>query len=198
MKWMFVFGILIVLALGIVLVPQSRNDREMTEGGGMVTGSTASMPHHDIAPTQGAIGTAGTHAGAAETDSGDVVTDVETITGTNDAMALVGRRVDLHVDVQDRANDRAFWVGSRDNRLLVVMSRDIREGAERQRGEPSTHHIVPVHGGQRAAISGVIRPMPKAEARYSWNLTKDDERELADRKVYIAADTVSSEGHGRF
>jgi hypothetical protein len=181
MKWLFAFGLLLALALGILLVPQNRIDRELTADAAAV------------AP----VGTSGTHDNAAEARGADLITEIETITGTNDAMALVGRRVDLHVEVQDRANDHAFWVGSPDNRLLVVIGRDRRDGSQRQRGKPSNHGIAPVRGGQRAAISGVIRPAPKAEQRYSWNLTRDDERELADRKIYIDADSVSSEGHGR-
>jgi hypothetical protein len=179
MKWVFVLGVLLVLGLGIVLVPQNRIDREVTGGAA-------------VAP----VGTSGTHDNATDAKGGDVITEIETITGANDAMGLVGRRVDLHVDVQDRANDHAFWVGSRDNRLLVVIGRDRRGGSQKQRGEPPNHRIAPVRGGQRAAVSGIIRPAPKAEQRYSWNLTRDDERELADRKIYIDADTVSSEGHG--
>lgn len=185
MKWMFVLGLLLVLVLGIMLVSQDRTDRDLTGG---VAAPVGAIP----------VGTAGAHDDAAEARGGDLISDIETITGTNDAMALVGRRVDLHVDVQDRANDYAFWVGSPDNRLLVVIGRDSRDGSQRQRGAPSNHRIAPVRGGQRAAISGVIRPAPKAEQRYSWNLTRDDERELADRKIYIDADTVSSEGHGTF
>ena len=182
MKWLFVLGVVLLLAVGILLVPQNRTDREVARG------QTADSP----------VGTSGTHAALAESPEGDVITEVETITGTNDAMALVGRRVDLHVDVQNRANDYAFWVGSPDNRLLVVIGRDRRTGSQRQRGEAAGHWIAPVRGGQRAAISGVIRPAPKAEHRYNWNLTRDDDRELADRKVYIAADSVRSEGHGSF
>jgi hypothetical protein len=196
MKWLFVLGLIVVATAGLWLVPQDRNDREKREGGGVIAGSTASTPHHDIERSPGAVGTSGTHDGAAETNGGDVITEVETITGTNDGMRLVGRRVDLHVDVQERANDHAFWVGSRDNRLLVVLRRDRRDGMQRQQGRPSNHGISPVHGGQRAAISGVIRAVPEAEQRYSWSLTRDDEQELADRKIYIDADTVSSEGHG--
>ena len=177
---MLALGLGLVLGLGILLVPQNRTDRHLSEHTGTV------------AP----VGTSGAHDNAADARGGDVITEIETITGTNDAMALVGRRVDVHVDVQDRANDHAFWVGSPDNRLLVVIGRDTRDGSERQRGKPSNHRITPVRSGQRAAISGIIRPVPKAEDRYNWNLTRDDERELADRKVYIDADTVSSEGHG--
>ena len=178
MKWVFALGFLIALGLGIVLVPQAGTDT--------------------VSVSRGPVGTSGAHDDAAEAKGGDVITEVETITGTNDAMALVGRRVDLHVDVHDRANDYAFWVGPPDNRLLVVIGRDTRDGSQRQRGESSSHRISPVRGGQRAAISGVIRPAPKAEQRHNWNLTRDDERELADRKVYIDADSVSSEGHGSF
>ena len=164
----------------------------------MVSGSTSRTPHHDSNASPQAVGTSGAHNGSAESHGGDVITDVETITGANDGMALVGRRVDLHVDVQARANDRAFWVGPRDNRLLVVLSRDTRDGLERQTGQPSNHGIAPVRGGQRAAISGVIRPLPKAEHRYSWSLSREEHEELEARKVYIAADTVTSEGHGTY
>ena len=184
MKWLVAVGLIVFFAaVGLWLVPQNRNDRGKRDGG-------------DLGPTAGAVGTTGTHDGAAETHRGDVITEIETITGTNDGMSLVGRHVDLHVDVQDRANDHAFWVGSADNRLLVVLRRDNRHGAERQRGQPSNHGIAPVRGGQRATVSGVVRAAPKDEHRDSWNLTRDDQNELADRKIYIDADTVSSEGHG--
>ena len=180
MKWPFVLGLLLALGLGILLVPGNRTDRDL------IGDEALAAP----------VGTSGTHDSAAEATGADVITEIETITGTNDAMALVGRRVDLHVDVHSRANDYAFWVGPPDNRLLVVIGRDTRGGPQRQRGEPSRHRIAPVRGGQRAAISGVIRRAPKAEQRYSWNLTREDERELSDRKVYIDAEAVGSEGHG--
>ena len=196
MKWMLLLGVFVVAVAGLWLVPQTRNDREKWDGAGVVAGSTASAPHHDRGRSPGAVGTSGTHDGAAETHQGDVITEVETITGATVGMTLVGRRVDLHVEVQARANDHAFWVGSHDNRLLVVLGRDRRGGGERQGGRSANHGIAPVHGGQRATISGMIRDVPKAERRYSWNLTRDDERELADRKIYIDADTVHSEGHG--
>ena len=184
MKWLSVVGLIVFFAaVGLWLAPQNRYDREEWNGG-------------DLGRTPGALGTSGTHDGAAEMHRGDVITEIETITGATDGMSLVGRHVDLHVDVQDRANDYAFWVGSPDNRLLVVLRRDNRDGAERQRGQPSNHRIAPVHGGQRATISGVVRAAPKGEHRYSWNLTRDDENELVDRKIYIDADAVSSEGHG--
>lgn len=195
MKWLFVLGLIIVATAGLWLV-QDRNDREQWDGAGATARSMSRAPHDDLKGTPGAVGTSGVHDGAAETNHGDVITEVETITGTNDGMGLVGRRVDLHVDVQSRANDHAFWVGPRDNRLLVVLRRDGRDDAQQQHGRPSNHGLSPVHGGQRATISGVIRSAAKAEQRHSWSLTRDDQRELADRKIFIDADTVRSEGHG--
>jgi hypothetical protein len=190
MKWVFVLGLIALALAGIWLIPQNRNDREKWEGGGVIAGSTSSTPHHDEQPAP-PVGTSGVHEGAAESHRGDVITEIETITGANDAMALVGRRVDLHVDVQARANDHAFWVGSPDNRLLVVFGRDNRNGTKRQSGVPASHGIEPVRDGQRAAISGVVRSIPIKEHRYNWNLTADDERELSERKVYIHAESVS-------
>lgn len=180
MTWLFALGLLLLVGLGVLFVPNNRTAREL---------AVVDAP---VPP----VGTSGTHDSATEAKGADVITEIETITGTNDAMVLVGRRVDLHVDVQNRANDYAFWIGSADNRLLVVIGRDKRGGPQRQRGQAAHHRIAPVRGGQRAAISGVIRPAPSAEQRYSWNLTRADERELSDRKVYIDAEAVSSEGHG--
>jgi hypothetical protein len=148
--------------------------------------------------SSGAVGTSGTHDGAAEGHESNAVREIETITGANDGMALVGRRVDLHVDVQDIASGQAFWVGSADNRVLVVLARDNRSGRQRQGGTPASHGIAPVRGGQRAMISGVIRRMPRAEDMTGWDLTEDEKRELSEKKIYIRADTVSSEGHGTF
>ena len=184
MKSLFVLGLVALAALGLWLVPQNRDDR--------IT------PRDRAVEPPRAVGTSGTHDGSSEAPDANAVTEIETITGVNDGMTLVGRRVDLHVEVQQRANDVAFWVGSPDNRVLVVLGRDNRTGEQRQKGAPSGHGISPVRGGQRAAISGVIRPVPPAEQRMSWSLTEADEKELADRKIYIRADTVSSEGHGSF
>ena len=192
MKRMFVAGFLGLAALGLWLAPL--NDSRLEDSPRNVV--TASMAGAAKAEP-GAVGTSGVaHAGAAEDQGGDVVTEIETITGTNDGMVLVGRRVDLHVEVQDLSNGHAFWVGSPDNRVLVVMRRDTRSGADRQHGTPSGHRIAPVHDGQRAAISGVIRPVPSAEDRFSWNLTAGELQTLNERKIYILADSVSSEGHG--
>jgi hypothetical protein len=200
-RWMLIVGGLALAAVMVWLVPQNRNDREDWEGGGVKVGSAnQGSAHSDMGapqtPEGNAVGTAGSHDAALGVDDPTVLREVETITGANDAMSLVGRRVDLHVDVQARANDHAFWVGSPDNRVLVVWGRDNRDGARRQAGIPASHGIEPVHDGQRAAISGVVRPIPIAEQRFSWDLTEQDRKELGDRKIYIRADTVRPEGHG--
>jgi hypothetical protein len=189
MKWLLVLGIFAVAIAGLWLMPNTRAESY---------GKTPRPIASDARDSSGAIGTSGTHAGAAEDAPGDTVREIETITGANDGMTFVGRRVDLHVDVQEMANDRAFWVGSADNRVLVVLGRDNRTGSQRQHGTTAAHRITPVHHGQRAMISGVVRPMPTAEEMSSWDLTTADQKELAERKIYIRADTVGSEGHGSF
>jgi hypothetical protein len=197
-RWLLA-GAVLALAVALVwLVPQNRNDREEWNGGGVEVGSAnQGSAHSDMNPPPSkeaqAVGTTGSHDDAAGEEDAAVLREIETITGANDAMALVGRRVDLHVDVQARANDHAFWIGSPDNRLLVVVARDNRNGAKRQAGVPASHGIEPVRNGQRAAISGVLRSIPIAEHRYGWDLTERDEQELHERKVYIHADTVTPE-----
>jgi hypothetical protein len=187
--WIWVVPVAGICVLGLWLAPQASSKRPTfvsTDAAYAVgtTGQPGSAPASDVAAT------------AYDVDpQPSLIREIETITGANDAMALTGRRVDLHVDVQERATDVAFWVGPRDNRVLVVLA---RPRDRRQRGEPAGHWITPVHGGQRAAISGVIRPVPAAEDMMSWNLTDEDKAELDDRKVYIRADAVGSEGHGHF
>jgi hypothetical protein len=190
--WMWVLPGVAGCALGLWLMPQASSDRQV------FTATEAAVP----------IGTTGQQVSARSKDhvsvagyeadpQPSVVREIETITGANDGMALVGRRVDLHVDVQERATDVAFWVGPRDNRVLVVLARDNRSARQRKQGEPAGHRIAPVHGGQRAVIAGVIR-QASAEDLDSWNLNDDDKAELDERKIYIRADAVASEGHGHF
>jgi hypothetical protein len=196
-RWLLAGAVFALAVAAVYLVPQNRNDREEWQGGGVEVGSAnQGSPHSDMnAPpskeAEAAVGTTGSHDDAAGAEDAAVLREIETITGANDAMALVGRRVDLHVDVQARANDHAFWIGSPDNRLLVVLARDNRNGTKRQSGVPASHGIEPVRHGQRAAISGVVRSIPIAEHRYGWDLTERDEQELHERKVYIHAETVT-------
>jgi hypothetical protein len=176
-------GVLALAAFGIWMSPGGGGGSEL--GMGMARTTTGS---------EGALGTSGQRS-AAETDNSGpglaTIHDLETITGTNDGHELVGRRVDLHVPVQQHINDVAFWVGPKDNRLLVVLARDDRDGATRQRGEPSTSGIGTVTAGQQATISGTIQRVPYAEAMYSWGLTNTDRAALMERRIYLRADTVS-------
>jgi hypothetical protein len=160
----------------------------------------------DTQAEPGAIGTSGTdvpkgadeNAGPAAVVAPAIIQELETITGSVDGNELVGRRVDLHVTVREIANETAFWIGEGDNRVLVVLGRDTRDGDDRQRGLPPSHRILTVHAGQQATVSGSVRRLPRAEEMHSWDLTRTDMAELRERPVYIRADAVTTNGHGTF
>jgi hypothetical protein len=117
------------------------------------------------------VGTAG-HEGADEADeSPATLHDLETVTGTVDPHELIGQRVDLHVQVADINNDTSFWVGIKDNRMLVVHN------------APSPNDIKPATRGQRVRITGTIEGIPNTDARA-----------FEDQKVYIRAEHVTPEG----
>lgn len=144
-----------------------------------------------------AIGTSGGDDPAAfEATEPSIIQDLATITGSVDSAELIGRRVDLHIPVLQQHNAVTFWVGSADNRLLVVLERDVRSSQERNTSKPPSHGIVPVQRGQQVTISGTIQEVPRREERASWSLTRDQERELESRRIYLRADTVRTTGHG--
>jgi hypothetical protein len=190
---LLVAAAMVIVALGIVWASQ----RDVRRAG--------QLDAVNVAPqaTAGSVGTSG--AGNAPEIEGSggpppvvpaVIQELDTITGSVDGQQLIGLRVDLHVRVQAVPNEVVFWVGGRDNRVLVVLRRDHRDGKERQLGLPPRHGIAPVHTGQQATISGSVQRLPKAEEMYSWRLTEPDHAELLDRKMYIRADTVTTDGHG--
>jgi hypothetical protein len=111
---------------------------------------------------QNAVGTTG-HAMAEPEDSPATLHDLETATGAVDQNELIGRRVDFHVTVAGLADSTSFWVGNKDNRMLVVLGPD---------------PIQSVKAGQMARITGTIEGLPKP---------------LNDQKVYIRADNVIPE-----
>jgi len=113
---------------------------------------------------QSAVGTTG-HAVAGPGDSPATLHDLETATGAVDQNELIGRRVDFHVTVADFATDTSFWVGSKENRLLVVLGR--HNGSDAL-----------ITAGQTARITGTIEALPKP---------------LNDQKVYIRADNIIPE-----
>jgi hypothetical protein len=93
----------------------------LTAAAGVLAASMAAQPPApDPAPGRYAVvGTAGDEVAEAE-DSPATIHDVETITGTLDPHVLIGQPVDFHVKVGGVAEDRSFWIGTRDNRLIVV------------------------------------------------------------------------------
>jgi len=108
-------------------------------------------------------------------ESPAIIRELETITGSNDGHELIGRRVDLHVPIQQPINDVAFWIGAGDNRILVVL--------------PSSTSIQ-AYDGSPVAVSGTIQGLPDPEAMSSWGLTEADREELLQRKIYIRGETA--------
>ena len=121
--------------------------------------------------------------------AGGIIHELETITGANDGHQFVGRRVEITVPVQQHLNDEAFWAGMGDNRLLVV--RDNRDAAQRQRGEPAPGPVDAVRPAQQAIVFGTIQRVPDAEAMQRWGLSDADRAELMERRIYLRADDVS-------
>jgi hypothetical protein len=140
---------------------------------------------------RGATGTAGRDRSAAESTAVYSIREVESITGLGDRQQLVGRKVELRVPVLGIANDEAFWIGERDNRILVVPDRDHRDSAQRQAGLVSTNDIAPLEADTVAVISGTIQRLPIAEETFSWGLTTRDREEVAASGIYLRAETVS-------
>jgi hypothetical protein len=150
----------------------------------------------------GPVGTSGSStASGADNNSGPpgispppAVQDARAaLTGDDDWQSMVGQRVALTIPYGAHVNDVAFWSGSGDDRLLIVLTRDARDGAERQRGEPHTLDVPAV--ADRALVSGTIERIPHAEAMFSWRLTNHDAAELSDRPIYLRVDEIKDEGN---
>ena len=165
----------------------------------VLTWAWASLPSpHGTAPSprgNPAVATTGQQGGVPE-DSPATLHDLETVTGATDPHELIGGRVDFHLNVADSINYTSFWVGNKDNRMLVVLGRDNRSNAQRgpHRGAPSPDDIKPAAPGQMVHITGTIEGVPNGEARYSWGLTDSQRLALKDQKVYIRAEHVTPEG----
>jgi len=116
------------------------------------------------------VGTAGRAEADEPAESPSTLHDLETVTGTVDRHELIGRRVDFHVKVADINNYRSFWVGSTDNRMLVIQR------------SPSPNDINGAAPGQLVRITGTIEDFPNAETAFK------------EEKVYIRAEHVTPEG----
>jgi hypothetical protein len=177
----------------LILIPLAGTYWLREDDGGAFWPSHNSIILGTAEPQPHAVGTSGTAPTGVATDVEDAATirEIETITGQVDAHPLIGRKVDLHVPVEARANDQAFWVGERDNRILVVPTRDHRDNIERQEGLIADNGIAPLQSGQMAAISGTIQKLPPEEGMASWNLTAQDRNEAGRMGVYLRADTIT-------
>jgi hypothetical protein len=110
--------------------------------------------------------------------SPSTIQEVETITGAVDGHELIGRRVDLRLNATGVTSQGAFWVGPRDNRVLVAPAPD---------QQPSPQ---PVREGEAVTILGTIHEMPNAKERLSWGFTAPDLLQLTEQKIYIRADRI--------
>src|SRR5262245_53162697 len=145
MKWPVVLMLVGLIAVGLWLAPK---EPSAITPAPVVEASATTTPEP--------VGTSGGHD-TTEDVATATLTDLDTITGATDSMTFVGTRVDLHADVQEVSSDHAFWIGSPDNRVLVVLS-----------GSGHTHRIVPVRVGQRATVEGVIRRVPSPDHTANW------------------------------
>jgi len=182
-RWIIAFGLVCVLGALPWWLRETSTSRDLTPAGINVRAGTAT--------TAGAVGTSGATSDVREAavDSG-IIRELGTITGGVDGHELVGRRINLAVPVQEQSNDNAFWIGSGDNRLLVVMHRDRRDDVQRQESTVAPNGIAPLHNGETAIIIGTIQMIPAPEEMSSWGLTSTDKTDLAGRPIYIRADTV--------
>jgi hypothetical protein len=144
-----------------------------------------------------AIGTSGSASTAAAINTeanAATIRELDSIIGGHTASELVGRHVELQVPVVSQNNLVAFWVGSPDDRLLVVLHRDVRDGHQRQVSDPPEHGIRTVEPGQQATISGTIQRVPDIEGRFSWDLTRQELKDVEARGFYLQADSLRTAG----
>lgn len=176
----------ILAAMGIAVIALASVGVWMSPGGGKGQELGTGQRRFE----RGSLNETGTtgRADAAE-NSGPAATPitdpVDAITGPAKVRDLVGRRVQMQVPIGPHVNDVAFWVRHEEQPLLAVLSRDSRNGAERQRGDATSATIGDGDTAGTAIITGRIEQIPNAEAMHSWGLTNPDREQLLDRPVYL-------------
>ena len=188
--WFLLLVGLVVAAAGIPALTESLNGDLLGAHG---TLRNVSLPNASPAEAQNGgeqVGTSGVTASAA------VVREMDTLAGA-DYHQLIGRKVSLTVPVLDRANDQAFWIGQGDHQMFVEVQRDTRTPEQRYYSLAFEHHVGELHAGEQAMITGTIQPIPDRESMYSWGLTQSDIRQLENRPIYIAADSVHAVAPGQ-
>lgn len=191
-----VLAVVVITALAVRWLSERPRELHLTQGqqtGTLRDEATPELESDAVPSTGGDTATAAATSGSLASPA--IVKEIETITGSLDGHELIGRRVDLRVPVHAAgAGDTTFWIGSGDNRLLVVLERDTRQD-QSEGAETVEHRIRPVNG-RAAFITGTIQRVPDAEERVSWRLTRQEEEELLERNIYVRAERVVPDGHG--
>jgi hypothetical protein len=190
-----VLGVVAVTVLaqyGLTEMNQGRN----TSAPGPRLLTSATSPLSTEPPAPGAIRGVSPEAGAVATaGSDDLLRQIEAISSDQDAEALIGQQIELRVPAERLDHPVLIWIGQ-EQPVLVVLNRDTRTVEEREFGVPPSHGIRRVDTGE-VVISGTVQPAPTDyHITWSWHLTRAQERELADRRVYIRAESVMPVGSG--
>ena len=130
-------------------------------------------------------------SGSPVSTTGTPLATLQRIGGRDDLTARVGERAEVVVDIGQAVNDVAFWSGFAADEILIVINRGARSGIQRQVGAPSDTDFTPPPRGL-VTVSGVIEPLPYAEAMHSWGLTRRDVAVVQERQVYLRVDRVVS------
>ena len=179
-KWIVLLLVLVAVTSSIYWLRETDSNRDLNRRSGQLE------PRNGEPDSRGTSGSSWPSAAA---DAAELA-QLQAITGAGDPSQLIGRHVSLQVPVAERANDIAFWVGSLDQRVLVAVRRDRRDGVQRNGGTVAGHGIGELRPGQQISIEGTIQKVPEAEDMYSWELTARDVKELGKRGVYIRADSI--------
>ena len=177
-------GLIAFAAIGVWMSPGGDKGRDLGTGlRGVEAGARGEIgttgPRGDVPGTE--------NAGPAATPLTD---PFEAIAGKASVQDLIGRRVELQMHIGQHINDVAFWTRFGDERLLVVLGRDMRDTRRRQTGELAETGFAPDADGV-VMLSGRIEKVPHAEAVHSWGLTNPDREELLERPVYLRIDRIS-------
>lgn len=149
-------ALLALLALIWIFSDDDEAERAAVDGTGPVVADQVAVNPNEAAiepATEGAVNQAGIGQQADGQAGSGPITDLSTITGTNDIRTLAGREVQLsNVTVQDVVGDRTFWVGSSaDQRAFIVLNEQPTPN------RPGVEGRYNVTKGQIINVNGVVR-----------------------------------------
>jgi len=116
------------------------------------------------------VATTGAHPAKAVTEPVKTVAELL----SNNA---VGREASLeHVRIRERVGERFYWIGSGDERpVLVVLDPDVKRTA-----------AIALRPGARVTLIGIVRPVPTvAQAEQQWHLAPATAALIADSGTYL-------------